>query len=82
MRRLINHNKQQVKSVYCNLCGKQIKIEKGIITEGVATVEQHWGYFSEKDGQTHSFDLCEKCYDMLTEKFVLPVAVTNEKELI
>ncbi len=82
MRKFTNKNKEEIKSVYCNLCGKQIKIEKGIVKEGVARVEQHWGYFSEKDGQNHSFDLCESCYDMLTEKFVLPVAVTQENELI
>ena len=34
-------------------------------------IEKIWGYPSEKDGECHSFDLCEPCYDKMTAEFVL-----------
>lgn len=74
--------KEKLKNVFCNMCGKQLKIKNGIVTEGVMSLDLHWGYFSEKDGQIHSFDLCEECYDMLLDRFSLPVAVTSEKEFL
>lgn len=68
--------------ILCNLCGKRILLERGIVKEGVMPVEQHWGYFSNKDGQVHSFDLCEQCYDKLIESFLLPVSIKEEVEWI
>lgn len=67
---------------YCNMCGKEIsRLEGTPIGEGLH-VEKHWGYFSKKDGEIHTFDLCEKCYDQLTESFLLPVEKTEETVLI
>ena len=34
-----------------------------------------WGYFSKKDGETHSFDLCEECYDKWIGGFQIPVGI-------
>ena len=50
--------------------------------EGVLSVEKAWGYFSEKDGEVHSFDLCEKCYDRLVNQFEIPVTVKKQTELL
>lgn len=61
------------KILYCNKCGKKIKMEHGIVREGVITISHEWGYFSEKDGERHSFCLCEACYDKIRESFALPV---------
>lgn len=69
-------------SLYCNMCGRELKEEQGIIREGVLSVEQGWGYFSGKDGEIHSFDLCEHCYDKLTAQFQIPVTVRRQKELL
>ena len=67
---------------YCNLCGKEIEIQ-GEIPKGEGLhVEKNWGYFSEKDGEIHRFDLCEECYDHLTEEFVLPVEREEQTVLI
>ena len=33
------------------------------------------GYFSEKDGERHSFDLCESCYDDLLRTFRIPAEI-------
>ena len=37
--------------------------------------DQTWGYFSEKDGEHHSFDLCESCYDELLKSFLIPAEI-------
>ena len=69
-------------SLFCNMCGREIKVETGIAREGVLSVEQIWGFFSEKDGQIHSFELCEKCYDELTARFRIPVTVKKQTEML
>ena len=43
--------------------------------EEVLSVDHTWGYFSEKDGERHSFDLCESCYDKLLASFKIPADV-------
>jgi hypothetical protein len=68
--------------IRCNMCGKEILLEKEIIKEGVLNVQCDWGYFSSKDGERHTFDLCEHCYDKMTEAFVLPVEKENLTEMI
>lgn len=72
----------EVIEVKCNMCGKNIKIENGYIAEGNMSIDYLWGYFSDKDAETHSFDICEKCYDRLAETFVIPVDVKETTELL
>ena len=43
--------------------------------EGVFSVDYTWGYFSDKDGERHSFDLCESCYDELLRSFRIPAEI-------
>ena len=45
-------------------------------------IEKIWGYPSEKDGECHSFDLCEPCYDKMTAAFVLKPEIKEEAELL
>lgn len=68
--------------VYCNMCGKEMEYQNMIPKGEGLHVEKHWGYFSEKDGEIHQFDLCENCYDRFTEDFVLPVEIEEETVLI
>ena len=68
--------------VICNACGKKLKVEKGILKEGCFRGEDRFGYFSGKDGETHSFDLCEECYDKMIKDFAVPVQVQEETELL
>ncbi len=63
------------KVLRCNGCGKEIAKENDMIREGVLQVEWNWGYFSGKDGEKHSFCLCEACYDKIRGNFALPVTV-------
>lgn len=72
----------EMETVYCNCCGKELKVEHGIIKEGVFKAEISWGFFSEKDGEVHDFDMCESCYDLMIEKFKIPVERRSLKEFL
>lgn len=67
--------------VMCNKCGKELKCVDGILHEDGLFVTKDWGYFSRKDLSVHRFNLCEACYDQMTEEFVIPVEV-EEKEAV
>lgn len=69
---------KELQEVICNQCGKKLKVEKGILMEGILEVRQNFGYFSRKDGLTQEFDLCEECYDRLIDGFVIPVTQKEE----
>ncbi len=57
-------------------------VENGMLKEGAFSTSYRWGYFSEKDGTTHAFDLCEDCYDKIISKFVIPVEQKEDVELL
>lgn len=82
MRKYKKQETEKVAEVFCNRCGKKLRVENGIIMEGVFPGSIVWGYFSGKDAQRHEFDLCEDCYDAVTEEFSIPVDKKNEKELL
>lgn len=71
-----------IRELKCNMCGKELEIEKGIVKEGVFSSEYQWSYFSEKDGEIHIFDLCESCYDEMIEKFKIMPEIQECNELI
>ena len=64
---------KKIKKIICNKCGKEIRTENGEPREDFLSVEKRWGYFSDKDNQVDSFDLCEGCYDAFVSTFVIPV---------
>ena len=66
---------KEIRKITCNKCGKEIPVENGFARAGVFQVDYAWGYFSEKDGQRHSFDLCEACYGELIRSFQIPVEI-------
>lgn len=68
---------KKTEQIICNCCGKQIPVAGGHPREGVFSVDHTWGYFSDKDGETHSFDLCEECYDKWIRSFRIPVDITG-----
>ncbi len=69
------------KELRCNGCGKLLKVENGILKEDVFEGKKQWGYFSERDGEIHSFLLCEACYNEMIKKFALMPEVTEATEL-
>lgn len=78
-----NYNlENQLETVICNKCKKNLKVENGMLKEGCFHADYVFGYFSKKDGQKHSFDLCEECYDEMTSAFALPVEEQEERELL
>lgn len=82
MRQYMGTEEKILKKVVCNQCGRELKLENGIVQEGVFQGETRFGYFSGKDGERHSFDLCEECYDRLTGRFLVPVTMEEELELL
>lgn len=82
MRQYTKENKKLLNKLVCNRCGRELKLEQGAPREGVFHGEVLWGYFSEKDGERHSFDLCEDCYGQITASFAIPVRVEDETELL
>ena len=61
--------------IICNKCGKEVEVKNGVPAEDTLHVQKHWGYFSNKDNEEHTFDLCEACYDELVAGFQIPVDV-------
>lgn len=81
MKKYKDKKNTRLEEICCNKCGRQLKIEKGILKEGCFTGEVVFGFFSRKDGIRHRFDLCEDCYDAMIKDFVIPVYEAEEKEL-
>ena len=50
----------------------------GIPKREMLHVEHTWGYFSGKDGESCSFDLCEECFDEITKGFLIPTECKDE----
>ncbi len=69
-------------STRCNMCGKLIHVWDGKETEDYLKVEKKWGYFSEKDGITHRFCICEDCYKQWISSFQIPVMDEETTELL
>lgn len=72
----------QLETLICNGCGKKIIVSKGIMREGVFSVIYNWDFFSEKDGETHHWDLCEECYDHLMSDFCIGADIEEQVEFI
>ena len=70
----VTANDEKVQKVLCNCCGKEIIKQQGYFCDHLH-IEKQWGYFSEKDGEKHSFDLCESCYNKMLASFRLPVEI-------
>ncbi|HIW80151.1 MAG TPA: hypothetical protein H9742_01260 [Candidatus Acetatifactor stercoripullorum] len=82
MRRYEKEQGDQLVQVICNRCGKELRLENGYLKEGCLNVDYVFGYFSEKDGLRHRFDLCEECYDEMIRHFRIPVQISQERELL
>ena len=67
---------EQAESIFCNGCGKSIDLTP--YADNHISVEKKWGYGSEWDGETHSFDLCLDCYRKIISQFVLKAEKTKE----
>lgn len=77
-----NTMEKKMCEIYCNSCGQRIEITNNRRKEDYLSIKKEWGYFSKKDGQIHTFFVCESCYDKWTEQFRLPVKVEEQTELL
>ena len=68
--------------IYCNRCGRRLEGTDLLPGEEGLHIEKSWGYFSGKDGESCSFDLCEECYDRMIKEFEIPVEVREQTELL
>lgn len=82
MRTYLNKKETKLTTVICNCCKKELLVENGILKDECIHISHDFGYFSKKDGETQSFDLCEDCYEKITGKFLIPVETKDRQELI
>lgn len=82
MRKYKMQTEKQLMELSCNKCGRKIPLKNGVPQEGVFQGQAVWGYFSEKDGEVHSFDLCEACYDEWIRTFQIPAEVLKSTEIL
>lgn len=68
--------------VQCNICGKEVKKENGFLKEDFLMVKKEWGYFSKKDIEMHSFQICEECYDKWIATFAVPIDRRKVTEVV
>jgi ribosomal-protein-alanine N-acetyltransferase len=73
---------KEEKELFCNVCGKKIVVEQGILKEDVMEVSKEWGYFSKKDLEVHKFNICEDCYETMISTFKIPIEIINKKEVL
>lgn len=71
---------QEELCVVCNMCGRRLKAENGLLKEDAFEAAKEWGYFSEKDLELHRFTICEACYDAWIKTFRIPVEKRVKKE--
>lgn len=71
-----------MEQLICNVCGKTLKTEHGILLEDAFEAVKDWGYFSKKDLQRHSFTVCEARYDNWIRTFKVPPEVTERTEAL
>ena len=66
----------------CNVCGKTLRVENGLLKEDVFAAVKEWGYFSKRDLEVHQFNVCETCYEKMIDSFIIPVNRTDKKEVL
>ena len=72
MRTYLNKKENELASVVCNCCKKELLVKNGILKEECISVSHDFGFFSERDGETQEFDLCETCYNKIVARFQIP----------
>lgn len=82
MRKYGEGQEKKLIQVVCNKCGRSLKVENGYLREYCFSADTVFGYFSQKDGKKHHFDLCEDCYDELTAGFAVEAEELDETEFL
>jgi ribosomal-protein-alanine N-acetyltransferase len=68
--------------IKCNCCGQSIpRSEAKEPKQDYLKIEKKWGYFSNKDLEKHTINVCEPCYDKWITSFKLPVQIDEIIEI-
>lgn len=59
MRQYTGRERKQLTKIVCNQCGRILKIQNGILQEGVFRGMADWGFFSEKM-EKFTLSICAK----------------------
>ncbi len=73
---------KELRQVVCNACLRELKVENGFLREECVHVDHDFGFFGARDGLSHSFDLCEDCYQKIVAGFLLPPQERERAELL
>lgn len=68
--------------IICNCCGKVIITKGQLPKKEYIRIKKTWGYFSNKDGQVHTMNICEDCYDKWVATFVKKIDKKEATELV
>lgn len=74
--------KYEENAIICNKCGRKIAMHGEVPVEDVFRAQKVWGYFSEKDGVRHSWNMCEQCYGEMIGTFAVPPVESEETEMM
>lgn len=67
--------------LFCNCCGREIRMEHDYVTEDFFHLEKTWGYFSDKDGTCQSADICEPCMEKWMKGFQIRPETVERTEI-
>lgn len=82
MKKSGNEKQNENNPILCNVCGKKLKVENGIMKEDAFEATKEWGYFSKRDMEIHHFNLCEECYENMIAGFQVPVDIKKKIEVL
>jgi len=71
---------KKIVDVICNMCGEKIEKTENDVLHDYFQANKEWGYFSDIDGEKHSFDLCQNCYKKLISQFKISATKSREYE--
>ena len=72
---------QKEEKLFCNCCGRELKMEQGRLLEDFFHMEKTWGYFSGKDGVVQRADICEACVEQWMQGFKIRPETAERTEI-
>ena len=82
MRQYTGRERKQLTKIVCNQCGRILKIQDGILQEGVFRGMADWGFFLRKGRRNSLFRYVRKVLDRLISGFSIPVETEEQTELL
>jgi hypothetical protein len=64
---------EEISEITCDKCGADITKNEHGYFDDFLKVDKTWGYHSAWDGETHTFDICQRCYREWMEAFTVKV---------